>query len=62
MERALCHLGEHPGHGIVSLLGVQLRHPDDVGAVARELAAQKEVHKVDLAENIDKVQDLDNAK
>ncbi len=58
MEGALGHLGEDLRHRVVPLLRRQLRLRQDPGAVLGELAAEEEVHKVDLADNVDEVQQL----
>ena len=49
------HLGENPWHGILSLVRLQLRHADHVGAVGGELPAQEHVHEVDLTQYVHKV-------
>ena len=58
VECAFCNLGEYPGHGVLSVFGFLFGHGQNVGAVLRELAAQEEVHEVDLTDDVDQVQEL----
>ena len=52
------HLGEDPWHGVGPEVGVSLGHADDIPAVGGELPAQEQVHEVDLAQHVHKVQQL----
>ena len=58
VEGALGHPGKHPGHGVRSLLLLQLRHGDDVTAVGGELSPQEVVHEEQLPDNVEKVEKL----
>ena len=50
VEGALGHLGEDAVHGIVPRLDGRLGHAQHVRAVLGELAAEEQVHQVDLPE------------
>lgn len=58
MECAFGDLGEDPGHRVLPVFGFLFGHGQDVGAVLGELAAEEEVHEVDLADDVDQVQEL----
>ena len=58
VEGALRHLGEDSGHRIFSLFRGLFGHGEDVGAVLGELAAEEEVHEVDLTDDVDQVEEL----
>ena len=58
MEGAFGDFGEDPGHRIVSLLLLQLSHGENVSPIGGELSAEEKVHEENLADNIDKVEDL----
>jgi hypothetical protein len=58
VEGALCHLGEHFGHGIGPIFALHFGVGHDLQAVAGELVAKEIVGEVDLTEDVDKVEDL----
>jgi len=58
VEGALGHLGEDAVHGIVPRLDGRLGHAQHVRAVLGELAAEEQVHQVDLEEDVDEIENL----
>jgi hypothetical protein len=48
VEGALGHFGEDPGHRVLPILRGFFGHGQDVSSVLGELAAEEEVHEVDL--------------
>jgi len=58
VERTLGDFRKDPGHGINALIGLQFGKLEDVAAVGAEFAVQEEVHKVNLADHVHKVQGL----
>lgn len=58
VERALGDFGKDSSHRIFAFLWLQLRHGQHVGAVRREFSAEKEIHEVNLSDDVDKVENL----
>ncbi len=58
VEGALGDLGEDGSHWVPPVFWGEFGHGKDLGPVLCELAAQEEVHEVDLAHDVDKVQKL----
>ncbi len=58
MEDALGDLGEDGVHRVLPVLRGEFSYGEYVGPVLGELPSQEEVHEVDLAHNVDEVQQL----
>lgn len=58
MEGAFCDFGKDSCHRILTIFRFLFGHGQNIGAVFGELAAEEEVHEVDLSDDVDQVEEL----